>query len=53
MMSRREVLAALAVSIAARAPSLNAQSASASTRERGKHVLDRFEVFRVKVDPRA
>lgn len=52
MMNRREVLASLAVPLAARAPSLTAQSAIASTGEQGKHVLDRFEVFRVQVNQR-
>lgn len=50
MMNRRELLAALAVPIAARAPSLTAQAVPA--REQGKHVLDRFEVFRIRVNQR-
>ena len=49
-MNRREVLAALTVPIATGSPSLAAQATSA--REKGKHVLDRFEVFRVRVNQR-
>jgi hypothetical protein len=52
MMNRREALAALAAAIAARAPILTAQAAPAPAREQGKHLLDRFEVFRVRVNQR-
>jgi hypothetical protein len=50
MMNRREALAALAIPISAGAPSLIAQAATA--REPAKHVIDRLEVFRVRVNQR-
>ena len=50
MMNRREALAALAIPISAGAPSLIAQAAAA--REPAKHVIDRLEVFRVRVNQR-
>jgi galactonate dehydratase len=50
MMNRREALAALAIPISAGAPSLIAQAAAA--REPARHVIDRLEVFRVRVNQR-